>query len=47
MMKKKNIIRIVLALASILLIVIGLNEGGFTDVINKAVRICYECIGIG
>ncbi len=46
-MKKKTLIRILLGLAAAVLIVVGLHEGGFSDVLNKAVRICYECIGIG
>ena len=46
-MKTKAVIRIILALAAAVLIAVGLHEGGFADVLNKAVRICYECIGIG
>lgn len=36
-----------LLIAAVALIVIGLTQGGFRDVKNKAIRICYECIGIG
>ena len=43
----KNIIRAVLLLAAILLLAAGISDNGFTDVRNKAARICYECIGIG
>lgn len=35
---------LVVALAGILF---GLFHNGFSDIKNKAVRICYECIGIG
>lgn len=35
-----------LALA-VLLIGLGLLDGGYLDTMNKAVFICYECIGIG
>lgn len=40
-------IRAILLLAGILLLVLGLFQGGAADVRNKAIRICYECIGIG
>lgn len=30
-----------------LLIGLGLMDGGYQDVLNKAVFLCYECIGIG
>ncbi|MCR5213287.1 MAG: hypothetical protein K6E10_02655 [Eubacterium sp.] len=29
------------------LLIVGLVDGGFRDVMAKAIRICYECIGIG
>lgn len=31
----------------LVLIVVGLMQGGFSDVLRKAALICYECIGIG
>ncbi|MCM1181594.1 MAG: hypothetical protein NC347_15170 [Clostridium sp.] len=34
-------------IAAIILIFIGLKQNGFHDMKNKAIRICYECIGIG
>ncbi|MCI8859307.1 MAG: hypothetical protein HFI71_07255 [Lachnospiraceae bacterium] len=34
-------------IAAIVLILAGLCENGFRDIRNKAIRICYECIGIG
>ena len=49
-MKRKtivNIIRVVLLIGAFLLMGLGLNARGFSDVKNKAVRICYECMGIG
>ncbi|MCM1158879.1 MAG: hypothetical protein NC300_10270 [Bacteroidales bacterium] len=36
-----------LLIAAVALILIGLGRDGFQDVKHKAVRICYECIGIG
>ena len=29
------------------IVLAGLCENGFRDIRNKAIRICYECIGIG
>ncbi|MPM95794.1 hypothetical protein SDC9_142949 [bioreactor metagenome] len=31
----------------IVLVVAGILNGGFNDTLNKAIRICLECIGIG
>ncbi len=50
-MKKSDIIKrssafFVLA-AALAMLVYGALCGGFPDVLNKAVKICYECIGIG
>ena len=36
-----------LLIAGIVLIFMGISQNGFKDVKNKAIRICYECIGIG
>lgn len=43
----RQLIRKGLLIIAVILILIGLNQKGFQDVKNKAVRICYECIGIG
>lgn len=43
----KEYIRKGLLITGILLIIIGMNQNGFKDIKNKAIRICYECIGIG
>ena len=42
-----NVLRVVIFTASISLIIAGIINGGFRDVMAKAIRICYECIGIG
>ena len=34
-------------IAAVLLLLAGINQNGFAQVRNKAIRICYECIGIG
>ena len=49
MSRKKliNIIRVVLLITAFLFMALGLRSRGFTDMKNKAVRICYECMGIG
>ena len=43
----KKIVRLVLVGAACALIVIGLTQDGFYDVLQKAIRICTECIGLG
>lgn len=47
MKKVKLIITLTLFAAAAGLIVFGIVEGGFFDVLNKAKMICFECIGIG
>lgn len=46
-MDKCKIIRKVIFVAAVLLVIVGALNGGIKDVMNKANRICYECIGIG
>ncbi len=43
----KLIVFAVLSVAAVLLTVYGIADGGFTDIMNKAIRICNECIGLG
>jgi predicted metal-binding membrane protein len=43
----KNFGRKGLLIAALVLILAGFFQGDFQDVKNKAIRICYECIGIG
>jgi hypothetical protein len=31
----------------LLFIVLGIVNGGMADVLNKAIKICTECIGLG
>lgn len=45
--KSRLMVRMVVLAAGIALAVIGVCRGDYLDVMNKAVRICYECIGIG
>lgn len=43
----KKIVRLVLVGVACALIVIGMTQDGFYDVLQKAIRICTECIGLG
>lgn len=45
--KSIKLMRAVMLLVGVLLLVYGIYEGDFSDIMNKAIRICYECIGIG
>ena len=42
-----NATRVVVFLIAILFIVLGVRNGGMRDVLQKAIRICTECIGLG
>lgn len=39
--------RIALLIASIVLVIVGIVNGGLRDVLEKAAAICSECIGLG
>ena len=45
--KVLNIIRLATLAVSVTFIVIGAFNGSMTDVLNKAIRICTECVGLG
>ena len=42
-----RVVQIVLLIVAVILIVVGINNGGMRDVLQKAIRICTECIGLG
>ena len=44
---RKRIAQAVLLAAAAVFLTAGILLGGFSDVKNKGVMICYECIGIG
>lgn len=44
---KIKMIRKGLLITALVLLLIGIDRNGFQDIKNKAIRICYECIGIG
>ena len=41
------IARCVIPVVAIVFIILGVSNGGMNDVLQKAVRICTECIGMG
>lgn len=45
--RARIILRTALIVVAITFLIIGLNDNGFQDLKNKAIRICYECMGIG
>jgi len=46
-MKKRSIIALALLTVGVAFIVIGALDGEATAVMQKAVMICMECIGLG
>ena len=40
-------IRLLIVLAASAFIIVGLSRGEHLEIMNKAVKICLECIGIG
>ena len=46
-LRARNILRIVLFLAAVIMLAIGISNGEVQTVFQKAVNICLECIGIG
>ena len=43
----KRIVRVSLGVVGLAALILGLAQGGYTDTLQKAIRICLECIGIG
>ena len=43
----KRIVRMSLGVVGLAALILGLVQGGYTDTLQKAIRICLECIGIG
>ena len=44
--RQRTVPCLILAVA-VVLIVVGILNGGFGDVLEKAKKICMECIGLG
>ena len=45
--KSYTAVRIVLLVLAVVFILLGIRNGSMTAVINKAIRICTECVGLG
>lgn len=45
--KRRNILRICLAVVGVVLVVVGLFDGNVEQVLLKAINICTQCIGLG
>ena len=45
--KLKTAVACALLAAAAGLLTLGVCKGGFSDVANKANKVCYECVGIG
>ena len=43
----RNAVRLILFAAALVLLVLGVRNGGLRDVLFKAINICTECIGLG
>ena len=42
-----NVTRGIIVCVAVVLIIVGIVDGGATDVLQKAINICTECIGLG
>ena len=42
-----NIARGVISSVAVVLIIVGYFDGGAADILQKAINICTECIGLG
>ena len=45
--RNQTAVRLVILAVAAAFILVGIRSGGMTAVINKAIRICTECIGLG
>lgn len=46
-MKNSRLLSFIIVTASVLMMLYGISRGECETVLDKAVRICLECIGIG
>ena len=44
---RRLFLRIAIGIAGASALIVGLLQGGYRDTLQKAIRICLECIGIG
>ncbi len=45
--KRKIFVRVTIMIISILFLIYGTSRGEVEMVLNKAINICFECIGLG
>ena len=45
--KNQTAVRLVILAVAVIFIIIGIQNGRMTAVVNKAIRICTECVGLG
>lgn len=46
-MKTLTKVRIIIGITGLLLIIAGVLQNDYREVLMKAIRVCLECIGIG
>lgn len=46
-MPKRKVAALAVVSLALIMVVVGIYRNEVTDVFNKAIRICLECIGIG
>ena len=44
---RRLFLRIAIGITGAAALLLGLLQGGYRDTLQKAIRICLECIGIG
>lgn len=45
--KAVTVLRVAVAAAAVIMLILGITGGGIRDVMIKAVKICMECVGLG
>ena len=45
--KNVSVLRWILLAIAVIFIIVGIRNGSMTAVVNKAIRICTECVGLG
>lgn len=45
--KRREIMAVMLLIAAAAMILYGMNRGEVSIVLNKAINVCLECIGLG
>jgi len=45
--KNQTAVRLIILAVAVVFILVGIRNGSMTAVVNKAIRICTECVGLG